>query len=159
MISLYEALPNLARWQVRYLSYVLVGDGCWGWTGHHTHDGYSRFSFSPGDGMGRDAYAHVIMYRMLVGEVPPGMQLDHICRNRGCVNHDHLQITTQQENLGRRDVMCKKGHPMREENRKRNACGRSCCLTCYNDRLARDKAARLARGHKKPGRKPKIARF
>jgi hypothetical protein len=163
MLSLFDVLSGLERWRVRYLSYVLVGDGCWGWTGHHTHDGYSRFSFSPGEepeGWSTDVYAHIAMYRMLVGEIPDGKELDHMCRNRGCVNHDHLEVVSHGENLSRREMLCRKGHRIEGDNRivlGTKGSGRQAtrCRYCYVAYIDKMKADRKALG-KKRGRPRKV---
>ena len=138
MTSIYETLPTLPKWEVRFWTFVLVGDGCWGWYGHHTHDGYARFSFAEGEnpsGRGRDIYAHVWLYEKLVGDVPVSMELDHLCKNRGCVNPEHLEPVTHKVNIRRGRSVCKRGHQL-EGNRKVWACGRSVCGTCHKLRAS-----------------------
>lgn len=84
-------------------------DGCWNWLGHHIKQGYARFRYNGGPG-----YAHRYSYELHKGAIPPGLQIDHLCRNRGCVNPDHLRAVTVKENLATR-VMC-------ADPRKRRAC-------------------------------------
>lgn len=67
--------------------------GCWNWNGTKYPNGYSKRRYK-----NRYACAHRIYYEELVGPVPKGLHLDHLCRNRGCVNPLHLEPVTQREN-------------------------------------------------------------
>lgn len=71
-------------------------DGCWIYTGN-LRRGYGRVSA----GKGRDFIAHRYAYLELVGPVPEGLTLDHLCRDRRCVNPAHLEPVTIEENLRR----------------------------------------------------------
>lgn len=86
---------------------------------------------------------HVYLYELLVGQVPPEMELDHLCKNRGCVNPDHLEPVTHTENMRRLSEarLCKVGHPLGNGNRKVSK-NRSECLTCYNAKRATKKSRR-----------------
>lgn len=71
--------------------------GCWEWTGGRSAAGY---------GMIRDegqvvVYAHRALYQLLVGPIPEGLELDHLCRNRACVNPAHVEPVTHEENMRR----------------------------------------------------------
>lgn len=155
MLSMYELLPALKPWEVRLFGYLLIGDGCWAWLGHtHNPDGYPLFTLSAIENGGEptELRVHRYMYELLVGPIPEGLELDHLCRNVGCANPDHLEIVTRQENMSRKNAhgLCKAGHRL-EETRKVWTSGRSCCGVCYEEFKARQKAARHARGLKKPG--------
>lgn len=86
-------------------------DGCWQWVGIIRPDGYGS-AYDPR--IDNQRRAHRIVYELLVGPIPVGLQLDHLCRNRRCVNPDHLEPVEQVENLRRgqeavKDA-CTRGH-------------------------------------------------
>ncbi len=68
--------------------------GCWEWTGNVDSHGYGQTLY-----LGRRIGAHRFAYLLLVGEIPDGLVVDHLCRNRLCVNPDHLEPTTNRENV------------------------------------------------------------
>ena len=68
--------------------------GCWVWTGEILEHGYGRVSWGP-----HRYPAHRVAYELYVGPIPEGMQLDHLCRNRRCVNPAHVEPVTCRENL------------------------------------------------------------
>ena len=71
--------------------------GCWLWTGSGDSNGYGQIRVA-----GRTIQAHRFTYSELVGTIPAGMVIDHLCHNRRCVNPEHLEVVTQQVNSWRR---------------------------------------------------------
>ena len=71
--------------------------GCWEWQGFCTKKGYGHKSYK-----GTTVRAHRHYYEKLVGPVPDGLVLDHLCKNKKCVNPTHLEPVTNKENLNRR---------------------------------------------------------
>ena len=73
--------------------YKVMDNGCWNWHATST-DGYGVFSHGK-----RHVRAHRHSYELFVGKIPPGLTIDHICRNRLCVNPQHLRVLTIKENV------------------------------------------------------------
>lgn len=99
--------------------------GCWEWVGARSSSGYGTVWIG-----GVNYLPHRIAYELLVGPIPEGMQMDHLCRNKFCCNPSHVEPVTAKENMARRpDVRkshCKHGHELTVENLivKRRGSGR-----------------------------------
>lgn len=132
----------------RFWAFVEKTD-CWNWTGNLNTDGYGRFW----DGENRrHVQAHRWSYEKLRSAIGPGLQIDHLCRNRRCVNPDHLEPVTPRVNTLRSTAVtaahaakthCPQGHEYSAENTYRNAAGRHCriCRLEASRRHRRKKAS------------------
>lgn len=106
--------------------------GCWEYAATRQGTSYRQIEVVEG-GVRVIRYAHRVAYEHLVGPIPPGLQLDHLCRNRMCVNPEHLEPVTAQENKQRAVALiteCPKGHPRNESNLRIQPDGRRYCREC-----------------------------
>lgn len=135
MSTVAELPPNM-------LARVQLIRGCWEWTGAKNAGGY---------GVCRGQQAHRASYELLVGPIPAGLQLDHLCRNRACVNPDHLEPVTRKVNILRgegvaaknaRKTHCLNGHELTGHNLIQHKGGRE-CRACARRRFEEYKARRL----------------
>ena len=105
-----------------------TGD-CWLWTRSVNSSGYGQ-SFINGE----RRVVHRIAYELLVGPIPAGLQLDHLCRVRTCVNPAHLEPVTQHQNMARglwaMRTHCPSGHAYDDTNTNRYR-GRRYCRACH----------------------------
>lgn len=76
----------------------ILPNGCWQYTGKLTGKGYARVNLA---GSVKRRFAHTIMYEDRHGKIMAGLELDHLCRNRGCINPSHLEPVTHAENMRR----------------------------------------------------------
>jgi hypothetical protein len=108
------------------LKVVKADSGCWEWTGAD-RGGYGRFHLRPG----RVVAAHRFAYETFVGQIPVGLEIDHLCRNRGCVNPIHLEPVDHAENRRRaRLTHCRRGHLFDNANTYTHASGKRYCRAC-----------------------------
>lgn len=102
----------IARRFWTFVAPMMDDRGCWEWVGNIT-GGYGQFSVDA-----RPTVAHRVAYELLVGPIPRGLEVDHLCFNKTCVNPQHLEPVTRHENLKRRSarrMLCKYGHPLEQQ--------------------------------------------
>ena len=142
---------NLAALPTRFQSKVRVADnGCWLWMAAKIN-GYGRY----GQGRGRHVAAHRFSYETLIGAIPSGLEIDHLCLTKHCVNPAHLEPVTHSENIRRafvngqakgqaqptkglkmverRNSHCPQGHDLSVHGLEKPGHGWRCKL-CHRDR-------------------------
>lgn len=109
---------------LRVLARIRHDGACWIFTGYRSPLGYGYVNVRDGSTGGRPRLAHRVVYEALVGPIPEGLTLDHLCRRPSCVNPAHLEPVTHAENVRRGSAtgrsharkVCKNGHEMTPEN-------------------------------------------
>lgn len=144
-----SVLSQIDRLPARFVSKLAVQeDGCWLWAGRKSKNGYGRFYIGTSRLDQRYASAHRWAYEALVGPIPDGLDLDHLCRNRACCNPAHLEPVTRIENI-RRGIgpallglvngsksECVNGHEFTKANTRIRTGGGRTCRQCERDRRA-----------------------
>jgi hypothetical protein len=130
--------------ETRFWEKVEVTGFCWNWTAGKCKQGYGGFNAG---NPRRKLQAHRVSYATLVGVIPQGLEVDHLCRNTSCVNPDHLEPVTGEVNRRRmfpvmpwaitgkdKTGYCKHGHEYTEDNTYYYKDGRTDCRTCKANR-------------------------
>lgn len=129
------------EFEERFWSKVDASASCWEWTASLAGKGYGKYSVTK-NGKTTYPYAHRYAWESLVGPIPDGMDIDHLCKNIKCVNPDHLEPVSRRENLMRScgfvaknavKTHCPQGHEFTEDNtyvQTRDGYSGRSCLTC-----------------------------
>lgn len=136
----------------RFWAKVRPAGDCWIWQAGTNGWGYGVFTAgSRTDGTRQRVVAHRWAYEHLVAEIPAGLDLDHLCRRRNCVNPWHLEPVTRQVNTLRgigpsaenaRRETCPRGHAFDRIDRRGTRACRTCAAAHERARRARIKAAK-----------------
>lgn len=152
-MTILEQLPADLREGLR-----VTDSGCWEWSGSRLPAGYGRIQFA-----GTRWYTHRLSYTFAVGPIPPGLTIDHLCRNTACANPAHLEAVTSQTNTLRGQTVaaanvakthCPQGHPYDEDNTYKRPDGQRSrdCHVCRHEASERhNDRRRLARAATREG--------
>jgi hypothetical protein len=128
----------------RFWRLVTKTPTCWRWDGALNGYGYGVVSRYP-NGVKRRYMAHRVAYELIVGPIPTGLTIDHLCRNKRCVNPAHLEPVTDRVNILRalvQNLHCPKGH---RYTGKLDSRGDRVCVECIRIKNARYYAAERER--------------
>lgn len=115
---------------------------CWNWKAYISPNGYGRINYYDGKRV-KVFMAHRVSYEIHKGSIPKGLVIDHLCRNRACVNPDHLEAVDLKTNIFRgvgasaqnvKKTHCPKGHPYNYINPKNKE--RRCTICEYKHKKA-----------------------
>lgn len=117
---------SLALLPARFVEKIKVQGECWAWIGARRK---MTAKYGCATVNGRSAMAHRAVYEILIGPIPEGLELDHLCRNQSCVNPDHLEPVSHQVNSQRALIrlVCPKGHPTTQFADRRR------CVICKSE--------------------------
>ncbi len=132
-LTLRDRLDRMSEWH---------GE-CLEWIGTKNQKGYGRIKVA-----GRMLSAHRVVWEMRNGPVPTGLEIDHTCGNRGCIEVLHLRVVTHLENVRSKHAPprthCKYGHEFTPDNTRYDRHGSRSCRACRRrDSLARHRRLRV----------------
>jgi hypothetical protein len=130
----------------RFVAKIRIdADGCWRWTGARTGgSGGQPYAYLRMNK--KNHYGHRLAYQTFIGPIPAGLEIDHLCRKRDCVNPLHLEAVTRRENLIRGETFtarqvalthCPKNHPYSGDNLYIDPRGDRQCKECRREAYRR----------------------
>ncbi len=133
--------------QLYHHRFSVQDDGCWVWKNNIKSNGYGSIWMD-----GRSRGVHRVAYEIAVGPIPTGLQIDHLCRVRACMNPSHLEAVTSKENIRRGNTAqwqrdkthCPSGHPYSGDNLYVHG-GKRYCRSCSRASSRRYYRANLRR--------------
>ncbi|WP_372514862.1 HNH endonuclease signature motif containing protein [Streptomyces ortus] len=142
-------MPRQPKYEELFWTRVQKTPDCWLWQGSLSKKGYGIYSAGY-----RTCQAHRVAYELVKGDIPDGLQLDHLCRVRNCVNPDHLEPVTPAENTRRgltgahwsTRTHCSNGHPYDEQNTRIGTDGARKCRACVRAYTAAYRKRRASNG-------------
>jgi hypothetical protein len=152
----YVKIPTDVRFRAKIS--IDPASGCWLWTGTVGKNGYGQIR----DENRRHIYAHRWAYERERGPIPAGLQIDHLCRNKRCVNPAHLEAVTRVENTRRWAATithCKYGHEYTPETTGRGTSGWRFCRLCSRPRTAKRSRERRALQRQRKGKAGVVLEF
>ena len=128
---------QMHQYKEKLLAKLDKSNSCWIFTDSLDKDGYGRVRC--GD---KKIFAHRLSYQIFIGQIPDGLVIDHLCRNRSCANPEHLEAVSNAENIRRGETgkilkdktHCPQGHEYNENNTRIKKSGHRSCKEC--DRIA-----------------------
>lgn len=128
-----------SSYQDRILKKIFIDEnGCWNWTGFVHPKGYGLFGYN-----GKTCLVHRVSYLLFRGSIEDGLTIDHLCRNRKCINPEHLEPVDQRTNVLRGETIaadnisknfCIRGHSLSGDNLVIRKDGNRECRECRRRR-------------------------
>ncbi len=153
----YSAFPPSykVKLEPRFWEKVAVGgtDECWPWRAYINPKGYGSFEVCF-NGRAQGIEAQRLGWQIVNGDIPVGATIDHLCRNRACVNPAHMEAVSTKENvlrgvgltaMNKRKTHCPNGHPYSHANTHVRTRGSRECRTCIRERATGYRVAKRSR--------------
>lgn len=143
---------------------IIDENGCWVWT-RSSRNGYAQIYMSS---LAKTTKGHRLTYMLVKGDIPEGKVLDHLCRNKICVNPEHLEPVTTRENILRgegktairaRQTHCIHGHPLSGYNLYITSRGYRLCMSCQIERNKKANVVKKRKRHERAEQRKALQRI